>query len=79
MVTARVTVVEADSRNPVSNATVFLAGSVTNTGGDGVATLNIPSGEHSLSVEHRDYRPAGDTVDVPQGGGDVATVELVPQ
>lgn len=72
-------VINARTGNPVSGATVQLAGQSVTSGANGEFSFsNVPAGTHSLSASHVDYSTATVPVTVPDGGSVAQNIVLSP-
>lgn len=72
-------VLNARTGDPISGATVQIAGQSAVTGSDGAfAFSGVPAGNQTLTGSHPDYSTASVPVTVPDGGGVVQNLVLSP-
>lgn len=72
-------VIDARTGDPISGATVQIAGQLAVTGSDGgFAFSNVPAGNQTLTGSHPDYSTASVPVTVPDGGAVVQNLVLSP-
>jgi hypothetical protein len=72
-------VTDSLTESPIPQATVMAGGTTTKSGSDGIYAINgIPVGETMVTVDHPDYEPVSETINLPEGDT-VFDVALLPK
>ena len=71
-------VLDADTKDPIRGAKVYLDKRIDRTNGGGLYNFNTPPGTFNVRVVHRNYHGIVKTITTPESGGFRQDFELRP-